>query len=277
MTSALAPATAPRHAALRTAVRDAVSDAVTMTARSVRLFTRDVDAMLTAAVLPVLILLMFTLVFGGAIDVGVDYVTYATPGIILLCAGFGAANAALAVEQDMSGGMVDRLRSLPMRSWTFVLGHVGASLLRNLVTSAIVFGVAVLIGFRPTASLLGWLGAVGMLLLFVNAIAWAAAFTGVMVRSADAAGGFSFGVMFLPYISSAFVPVETMPTWLRGFAQHQPVTPLIETVRGLLVPGTPGAVSGAELGSTALTAVIWCVGLAVVFAILAAWGYRRRR
>ncbi len=258
-------------------LRETASDTATMIGRSVRLATRDVDAMITAAVLPVMILLMFTFVFGGAMDVGVDYVQYATPGIILLCAGFGAANTAMAVEQDMSGGMVDRLRSLPMRPWTFLLGHVVASLAKTLVTTAVVFGVAVAIGFRPTADLLGWLGAVGLLLLFVHAIAWAAAFTGVVVRSPDAAGGFSFAVMFLPYVSSAFVPVETMPTWLRGFAQHQPVTPLIEAVRGLLVPGSPGAVSGYELGSTALLAVVWCLGIAAVFAVGAGFAQRRRR
>ena len=268
---------APARGGWLTAVTETVSDALTMTGRSVRLSTRDLDAMITAVVLPVMILAMFVLVFGGAIDVGVDYVTYATPGIILLCAGFGAANTALQVEQDMSGGMVDRLRSLPMRSWTVLLGHVGASLIKNLVTTAVVFGFAVLFGFRPTASFGGWLGAVGMLMLFVLAISWAAAFIGVLARSADTAGAFSFVSMFLPYISSAFVPVETMPGWLQGFARYQPATPLIETVRGLLVPGTPGAVSGYELGSTALLATAWTVGLSVLFAVLAAWAYRRRR
>ncbi|ACZ29099.1 ABC-2 type transporter [Xylanimonas cellulosilytica DSM 15894] len=258
-------------------LRDTLSDAGTMIGRAVRLATRDVDSMITAVVLPVIILMMFTFVFGGAIDVGVDFVQYATPGIILLCAGFGAANTAMAVEQDMAGGMVDRLRSLPMRPWTFVLGHVVASLAKTLLTTAVVFGVAVAIGFRPTAGLLGWLGAVGLILLFVHAIAWAAAFTGIMVRSPDAAGGFSFVVMFLPYVSSAFVPVETMPSWMRGFAQHQPVTPVIESVRGLLVPGSPGAVVGSELGSTALLAIVWCVGIGAVFAVAAALGFRARR
>jgi ABC-2 type transport system permease protein len=258
-------------------LRATFSDAATMIGRSVRLARRDLDSMITAAVLPVVILLLFTYVFGGAMDVGTAYVTYATPGIILLCAGFGAANTAVAVEQDMSGGMVDRLRSLPMRSWTVVLGHVVASLVKNLATTAIVFGVAVAIGFRPTASPLGWLGAVGVLLLFVHAISWVAAFVGVLVRSAEAAGGFTFALMFLPYVSSAFVPVDTMPSWLRGFAEHQPVTPVIETVRGLLVPGTPGAVVGGELGSTAALAVVWCVGLAALFAGAAGWAFHKRR
>ena len=144
------------------------------------------------------------------------------------------------------------------------------------MTTAVVFGFAMLFGFRPTGDLAGWAGAVGLILLFVHAIAWAAAFIGVIARSADTAGAFSFVAMFLPYISSAFVPVDTMPGWLQGFARYQPTTPIIETVRGLLVPGTPGAVAGSELGSTAALAVAWTVGIAIVFAALAARGYRRR-
>lgn len=268
--TALAPA--PASAPVRAG--DALADAVTMSVRALRLARRDVDSIITAAVLPVVILLLFTYVFGGAMDVGGgSYVTYATPGIILLCAGFGAASTAMAVEHDMSGGMVDRLRSMPVAPWTLLTGHVAASLVKNLVTTAIVFGVAVAIGFRPDASLLDWLGAVGLLLLFVHAISWAAAFVGVLVRSPDAASGFTFFVMFLPYVSSAFVPVESMPTWLRGFAEHQPVTPVIETVRSLLV----GAAPGTDVGATALLAVAWCAGLALAFAVAAAWGFRRRR
>ena len=214
-----------------------LSDVSTLTVRGLRLVSRDVDAMITAVVLPVVILLMFVLVFGGAVDIGTDYINYVTPGVILLAAGFGAASTALAVEHDMSGGMVERLRSMPVTAWTVLSGHVAASLVKNLVTTAIVFGVSILMGFRPEASALEWLAAVGMILLFVGWITWLAALVGVLVRSPDAAGAFSFVVMFLPYVSSAFVPVETLPSWLRGFAEHQPVTPVIETVRGLLAGG----------------------------------------
>ncbi|WP_028659688.1 ABC transporter permease [Nocardioides insulae] len=251
-------------------------DVGVLSGRSLRLSRRDLDAMLTAIVLPVVILLMFTYVFGGALEVGTDYVTYATPGIILLCAGFGAANTALAVESDMSGGMVERLRTMPVHAGAVLTGHVLVSLAKNLVTTAVVFGVAVAIGFRPTASPLEWLAAIGLLLLFVHAITWTAVFIGVIVRSPDAASGFIFFVMFLPYVSSAFVPVYTLPNWLAGFAEHQPVTPLIETVRGLLVGGTPGAPAGADLTSTALVAVAWCVVLAGVFAAAAMVTFRRR-
>lgn len=262
---------------VRTGLRGLVADAGTMSARSMRLFSRDLDAMITAVVLPVLILAMFTFVFGGAMDIGIDYVQYATPGVILLAAGFGAASTALAVERDMSGGMVDRLRSLPMTPWTVLLGHVLASLVKNLVTTALGFGFAVAIGFRPAASPAGWFGAVGLLLLFMHAVAWAATFVGVVVRSPDAAGAFSFVVMFLPYVSSAFVPVGTLPSWLRGFAEHQPVTPVIEAVRGLLAPGGPGSPVGGELVSAVWLSVAWCLGIAVVFAVAAGWAFRRRR
>ena len=251
-----------------------LSDVSTMTVRGLRLVSRDVDAMITAVLLPVIILLMFVLVFGGAVDIGTDYINYVTPGVILLAAGFGAANTALAVEHDMSSGMVERLRSMPVTAWTVLSGHVVASLVKNLVTTTVVFGVSILMGFRPQASPLEWLAAVGMILLFVGWITWLAALVGVLVRSPDAAGGFSFFVMFLPYVSSAFVPVDTLPGWLRGFAEHQPVTPVIETVRGLL-SGDAAAV--ADPGGVAALAVVWCLGLGLAFAVAAGLAFRARR
>jgi ABC-2 type transport system permease protein len=251
-----------------------VSDVSTMATRSLRLVSRDVDAMITAVVLPVIILLMFVLVFGGAVDIGTDYINYVTPGVILLAAGFGAANTALAVESDMSSGMVDRLRSMPMTAWTVLSGHVVASLVKNLVTTAIVFGVSMALGFRPEASVLEWLAAVGMILLFVGWITWLAALVGVLVRSPDAAGGFSFFVMFLPYVSSAFVPVDTLPSWLRGFAEHQPVTPVIETVRNLLAGDVAAT---ADPTGVAMLAVAWCLGLGLLFAVAAGLAFRARR
>ncbi|MFJ3402847.1 ABC transporter permease [Promicromonospora sp. NPDC090134] len=251
-----------------------LSDVSTMTTRGLRLVSRDADAMITAVVLPVIILLMFVLVFGGALDTGTEYINYVTPGVILLAAGFGAANTAMAVERDMSGGMVDRLRSMPVNAWTVLSGHVVASLVKNLATTAIVFGVSILLGFRPQATALEWLAAVGMILLFVGWITWLATLVGVLVRSPDAAGGFSFFVMFLPYVSSAFVPVDTLPGWLRGFAEHQPVTPVIETVRGLLVGGGSAV---ADPAGVAVLAVAWCLGLGLLFAVAAGLAFRARR
>lgn len=257
--------------------RHVLADTSAMIGRSLRLVRREPDELLLALVLPVMIMVLFVYVFGGAIAVGVDYVTYATPGIILLCAGYGASNTAITIEQDMSGGIMDRFRSMPIASATVLVGHVVASVVKNLVTTAVVLGVAYLIGFRADASALEWLGAVATIVAFVVAITCVATFVGVLVRSPAAAGGFGFFMLFLPYVSSAFVPPETMPEWLRGFAEHQPVTPVIETIRGLLVGlGTDGQ-PVTDLGPTAVLALAWCAALVVVFLGGAAWALARRR
>jgi ABC-2 type transport system permease protein len=265
------PAPAPRPG------RHVLADAATMIGRSLRLVRREPDELLLALVLPVMLMVLFVYVFGGAMSVGTDYVTYATPGIILLCAGYGASNTAIAVEQDMSGGIMDRFRSMPIASATVLVGHVVASVVKNLVTTAVVLGVAFLLGFRADATAIEWLGAVGVIVAYIVAITCVATFVGVLVRSPAAAGGFGFFMLFLPYVSSAFVPPETMPAWLRGFAEHQPVTPVIETIRGLLVGVGSDAQPVTDLGPTATLALAWCAGLVVVFLAGAAWLFARRR
>ena len=250
-------------------LRRLAGDTGTMIARSLRLVSRDPDSIIMGIVLPVMLMVLFVHVFGGAMNVGGDYLSYVTPGIILLCAGFGAANTAIAVEHDMSSGIMDRFRSMPVASATVLTGHVIASVAKNLVTTAVVFGVAFLMGFRADAGLLEWLGAIAVIVLYVLAITWVATLVGVLVRSPDAASGFTFFMLFLPYVSSAFVPVDTMPGWLQGFADNQPVTPVIETIRGLLV--------GTELGNAPALAVAWCVGISAVFLSLAAAAFARRR
>jgi ABC-2 type transport system permease protein len=147
-------------------------------------------------------------------------------------------------------------------------GHVAASVVRNAVSAAVVLAVALLIGFRPTASPGEWLAAIGVLLLFVLAVSWVGAVFGLLARTPEGAGGFSFFAMFLPYPSSAFVPVETMPAWLHGFAEHQPATPVIETLRGLLM-GTP-------IGNSAALAVAWCAAMIAVSLVLAGVLFRHR-
>jgi ABC-2 type transport system permease protein len=230
----------------------AVSDSLTMIGRNVRHSVRSVDAMLTAVMLPVLILLLFVYVFGGAIQTGGDYVDYVVPGIILLCAGYGSATTAVAVCQDMTTGVIDRFRSLPIAGSAVLTGHVVASVLRNVASTAVVVGVALLAGFSPSAGPLRWLAAIGVLLAFMAAISWLAAAFGLLARSVEAAGAFAFIIMFLPYLSSAFVPPETMPASLQAIAEHQPVTPVIETVRALLM--------GGSAGSDAALALAWCAG-----------------
>jgi ABC-2 type transport system permease protein len=239
-----------------------------LAARCVRLSRRNVDALITALVLPILMMLMFVYLFGGAISTGTRYVQYVVPGVVLLCAAFGAANTAVSVCQDMTGGIVDRFRSLDVPGRALLAGHVIASIVRNAVSTLLVFGVALLIGFRPDASPLAWAAAAGILLLFVLAISCLAAAAGLLATSAEAASGFVFAVMFLPYPSSTFVPISTMPAWLQGFARNQPVTPVVTTLRGLLL-GTP-------VGASPWHAVAWCGGILVAAAAISGVLFRRR-
>ena len=243
-----------------------MSDALTMSARSVRLSMRHLDALLTSLLLPVLLMLVFVELFGGAIQTGAgDYVTYVVPGVILLCAGFGSATTAVSVGQDMTGGIVDRLRSMDVGGAAVLGGHVAASAVRNAASTVLVLAVALLLGFRPSAGPLDWLAVACVLLAFVVAVSWLAATIGLLAGSPEAANGFTFLVMFLPYASSAFVPVETMPSWL---AEHQPITPVTETLRGLLL-GTP-------VGHEPWTALVWCAGILVVSIAASAALFQRR-
>jgi ABC-2 type transport system permease protein len=245
-----------------------VSDALTMTARCFRLTRRQLDSLLTSQLLPVLLLLLFVCLFGGAIHTGTKYVTYVVPGVLLLCAGYGASITAVSVSQDMTGGIIDRFRSLDVRGAAILAGHIAASLARNIASTILVFGVACLIGFRPHAGLAGWLAAAGVLLVFILAMSWLAAAFGLAVKTPEAANGFMFLVAFLPYASSAFVPVATMPPWIRGFARNQPDTPVTETIRGLLL-GTP-------VGTSPWLALGWCGGILAAAVVLAALLFRRR-
>ncbi|HEY7073857.1 MAG TPA: ABC transporter permease [Solirubrobacteraceae bacterium] len=245
-----------------------MSDALTLTSRSVRLSLRTVDALLTSLFLPVVLMLVFVYLFGGAIRTGTAYVTYVVPGVILLCATFGSATTAVSVNTDMAGGIIDRLRAMDVSGPALLAGHVAASVLRNLASTALVLAVGLAIGFRPHATPLDWLAAAGVLLAFVLAMSWLAAAIGLLARSPEGANGATFVLMFVPYASSAFVPVATMPAWLQGFAGHQPVTPVTETLRGLLL-GTP-------VGSQPWIALAWCAGILAVSVGLAGVLFRRR-
>ena len=242
--------------------------ALVMAARCFRLTRRNLDALLTSLILPILLMLMFVYLFGGAIHTGTRYVSFVVPGVLLLCAGFGSASTAVSVCQDMAGGIIDRFRSLDVPGAALLAGHVAASVVRNLASTVLVLGVALAIGFRPQAGVAAWFGAVGILLVFVLAISWLAAAAGLLLRSPEAASGFSFLVMFLPYPSSTFVPIQTMPGVLQGFARNQPVTPVVETLRGLLL--------GQPVGNSPWLALAWCGG--ILFAAVALSGvlFRRR-
>lgn len=236
--------------------------------RSVRLSLRNAEALLMAILLPVLLMLMFTYVFGGAIDTSGNYVNYVVPGIILLCAGFGSSGTAVDVALDMTNGIVDRFRTMPIRSLGVITGHVVASLARNLLATAIVIGVALLVGFRPSASAPEWLAAVAVIALFILALTWLFAAIGMVAGSPSAASGYGFILLFLPYLSSAFVPTDTMPDWLQGVADHQPITPVIELIRGLLM-GTP-------IGSNGWLAVGWCAAILLASVVWCLAAFRRK-
>ena len=255
-----------------------MSDALIMTGRSLRLSLRSPDALLTALMLPVMLMVVFVYLFGGAVSVGTSYLEYVVPGVLLLCAITGAATTAVTVCQDMTGGIIDRFRSLDVPGTVLLGGHVTASLLRNLVSTVLVAAVAVGIGFRPHPDPARLAAAVGVLLLFVAAISWLAAAFGLAVASPEAANGAMFFLMFFSYASSAFVPVRTMPWWLRGFARHQPATPVTETLRGLLLGQQPGSqpLGGQPLGGQLAAALAWSGGILVVSVLLSMALFRRR-
>ncbi|WP_433665191.1 ABC transporter permease [Nocardia sp. CA-128927] len=239
-----------------------------MLSRNLRHTVRSPDTMLMTIALPVTILLMFVYVFGGAMNVGGAYIDYVVPGIILLCAGFGSATTAVSLATDLTNGIIDRFRSMAIARSSVLTGHVVESVLRNLITTTLVILVAVAIGFRPTGDPLRWLAAYGIIVMYVLAMSWLAAVFGLLAKNPEAANACTFFFMFLPYVSSAFVPPESMPSALHWFAENQPVTPVIETMRGLLM-GTP-------IGNSALLAVLWCGGIALAGYLAAGVLFRRR-
>jgi ABC-2 type transport system permease protein len=246
----------------------AVGQLSPLVARCLRLSLRNVDGLMTALALPVMLMVMFVYLFGGAIHTGTKYIDYVVPGVLLVCVGFGAGTTAVSVAEDIASGITDRLRSMDVRGESLIAGHVVASVARNLASAALAVAVAFVLGFRPNAGAGRWLAAIGILALFVLAISWLAAAIGILVRSAETAQGVTFLVSFLPYPSSAFVPIHTMPTWLQGFASHQPVTEVVDTLRALL--------TGAPVGASAWHAVAWSGGIMTVSVVLAGILFGRR-
>jgi ABC-2 type transport system permease protein len=266
--TAIAPTRALAPAAPRVRLRPLTEEAVFIR-RSILHSLRTPDQLIMAIALPTILMLMFVFVFGGAIDHDGGYVDYVTPGIILLCAGYGAASTAVDVAHDMTAGIIARFRTMPMRASAVITGHVVASLVRNVVATAVVIGVGIAVGFRPHADLLPWLAVGGLVALYILVITFLFAAIGLAASSPDAASGFGFILMFLPYLSSAFVPVATMPTWLQWVAQHQPLTPIIDTIRGLLLgTGIPGHDGWLALG--------WCAVILAVGIAGSAWLFRRK-
>lgn len=236
--------------------------------RSVRHSVRDVESMLMAIMLPVMLMLVFVYVFGGAISDTGSYLDYVVPGIVLTCAGFGAASTGVSVSQDLQTGAIDRLRTMPVAAATVLVGHTVASVVRNLLATAVVVLIAVVLGFRPAANIAEAAAALGLIALYILAITSVFAMLGLVAGSAEAANGYGFVILFLPYASSAFVPIDSMPGWLQAFAAHQPVTPVVEATRSLLAGQAPGA--------DAAIALAWCLGIIAVAVALTAWLFPRR-
>jgi ABC-2 type transport system permease protein len=241
----------------------------TLAIRAGRLSLRNLESLITALVLPVILMLMFVYLFGGAIRTGsAHYIDFVVPGVVLVCVGFGATSTAVNLATDLTTGIIDRLRSLDVGGPSLLGGHVIASVVRNLLSTAVVFALAFAIGYRSPASFLGWLAAIAILALFVLALSWVAALLGILAGSPEAANGLVFPVMFLAYPSSAFVPVATMPAGLRAFAQNQPETQVIDTVRALL--------SGTPVGSHALLAIAWSLAIIASSLVLARILFQQR-
>lgn len=245
----------------------AFTDILAMVDREFRRTLRSVDALVTSLMIPVSILLVFVIVFGGAIERSGEYINYVVPGILILCTGFGSAGTAVAVAQDMKSGTINRFRTLPIFGPSVLIGHVVASVIRNLIASSLVMIVAIALGFRSDAGIANWLLAVGLLILVILAFTWLACLGG-LVLSVDAANSINFVFLFLPYISSGFVEPATMPGWLQGFARHQPFTPIIETLRGLM--------TGSTVGNNGWLALLW-LGAILLLSYLGATAVYRRR
>ena len=236
--------------------------------RALRMTLRNIEGMLTALVLPVVMMLMFVYLFGGAINTGTSYVDYVVPGVLLVCIGWGASTTAITVAHDLASGIIDRFRSMDVRGEALISGHVVASVVRNLMSASVVVAVAFGIGFRPHAGAGAWLLAVGVLALFVLALSWLAAAIGIVARTPEMAQGIAFLVSFVPYVSSAFVPVQTMPSVLQGVARNQPATAVADTLRV--------ALNGGHVGASAWHAVAWSAGIIVVSIVLSGILFRRR-
>jgi ABC-2 type transport system permease protein len=244
-------------------------DTAVLTGRTMRHVTRSLDTIITTAITPIAIMLLFVYVFGGAIDTGtVSYVNYMLPGILLITIASGISYTAFRLFTDMQGGIFERFQSMPIARSSVLWAHVLTSLVANLISLVVVVLVALVMGFRTGAGVLGWLAVAGTLVLFTLALTWIAVIPGLTAKSVDGASAFSYPLIFLPFISSAFVPTESMPGPVRAFAEHQPVTSIVNAIRDLFTQ--------QPVGTDIWTALAWCVGVLVVAYIFADISYRRR-
>jgi ABC-2 type transport system permease protein len=248
----------------------AINDTWLMAKRSIMHIVRSLDQLLSLLLFPIMFMLLNRYVLGGAIDTGdVSYANYLFAGILVQVLAFGANYTTVNLAVDLKEGIVDRFRSLPMVSGTLLTGHIFADLVRNGISTAIIIIIGFAVGFRPSASLEDWLCVIGLGILFSLAISWISAVLGLVVKSLEAAQWIGFVFIFpLTFISSAFVPTDTMPGWLQAFAENQPVTHVIDAMRSWLV-GTP-------MGDAAWKSIVWCVGLIAIFMPLSIHLFRNK-
>ncbi|MDF9825788.1 ABC-2 type transport system permease protein [Breznakia sp. PF5-3] len=240
-----------------------------MSSRVIRYSTRSIDTVITVIVMPIMILLAFVYILGGAMETGTtSYVNYIVPGVLLYCITSGVAYSSLRVNNDLNKGIFERFHSMPIAKSSILAGHVIASIISNIVSLVVIFIVAFLIGFRSPANIHEWLLAITLLLLSVLAMTWMALTFGLLAKTFEGAGVFAYILMALLFVSSSFAPVETMPRALEIFATYQPMTPIIEGIRSLLL-GNPN-------WQSITIAIIWCVGISILFYGLSMLTYKRR-
>jgi ABC-2 type transport system permease protein len=244
-------------------------DTAVLLGRSLRHIARSPDTIITTAVMPIAFMLLFVYVLGGAIKHGSGtYVTYLLPGILLITIASGISYTAFRLFTDIQGGIVERLQSMPIARSSVLWSHVLTSLVANLISLVVVVLVALLMGFRSGAGVLAWLAVAGILVLFTLALTWIAVIPGLTAKSVDGASAFAYPLIFLPLISSAFVPTGTMPGPVRAFADNQPVTSIVNTIRDLF--------TGQPAGTSIWIALAWCLGVLVVAYVLAVLTYQRK-
>ncbi|MBO9607267.1 MAG: ABC transporter permease [Paenibacillaceae bacterium] len=245
------------------------SDMSVMLGRSMRHIMRSMDTIFTVCLTPIAMMLLFVYVFGGAIQSGTDhYVNYLLPGILLMAIASGISYTAYRLFLDKQRGIMERFHSMPIARSSVLWGHVLTSVVSNAISVAVIILVALAMGFRSSAGVLSWLAVTGILVLFTLALTWVAAIAGLSAKSVEGASAFSYPLIFLPFISSAFVPTETMPPVVRAFAENQPVTSIVETIRALL--------SGQPAGDEIWLALAWCFGILIVAYLFAVRAYKRR-
>jgi len=247
----------------------ALSDCRVLIGRNVKHITRNSEMLIQAVSLPIVLLLLFRFMFGGAITVpGMAYIDYLVPGLLAISIAFNSTTTVVGVAADLTQGLVERFRSMPMAGPAVLVGHVVSGVLRSLLSFAVMVAVGLVVGFRPAAGVLGWLGAIGLLTLFATGVFWLATLLGSIAKTVEGAGGLGMILVFVPYATSALVPTASMPSALRVVVDNQPVTVLIDAVRGLM--------NGTDLGSTGWLAVAWWVVITTGAAYLAIRKFHQR-